>query len=90
MEASILSLRVTPNAAETRCESVAEDGTFRVRVRAQPERGKANKVLVRFLAKELRIGRTQIEWVSGETSRLKRLRVHGLSVQEIQDRLLPS
>ena len=56
MEASILRVRATPKASETRCESVTEDGTFRIRLQAQPEKGKANKAHARFLAKQLGVG----------------------------------
>lgn len=87
MGPSVLSVRVSPSASETRCESIADDGSVRIRVQASPEKGKANQALVRFLAKRLRVGRSQIEWISGEASRHKRLRIHGLDAQEIYRRL---
>ncbi|MBI3269171.1 MAG: DUF167 domain-containing protein [Planctomycetes bacterium] len=76
----VLTLKVRPGASATRVVGRIElpDGpALRVDVAAPPERGKANAELVRFLAKALGVGRGQLELVAGETSHLKRVRVHG-------------
>lgn len=74
-------LRVTPNAAADRIEGAEtrDDGTvvLRVRVRAVPDRGKANAAVVALLAKALDVARGAVSLVSGETARQKTLRVAG-------------
>lgn len=44
-----------------------------VRVAAAPTDGEANAAVIKLLARELRVPRSAIEIVSGETSRHKRL-----------------
>ena len=77
----LLSLRVTPNAgrdgidgAETR-----DDGStvLRVRVRAVPDKGKANAAVMMLLAKTLGVPKSAITLVTGETSRQKTLHIAG-------------
>ena len=84
----IISERVVPHASRTQCESRDDEGAYRNRVQAVPEKGKANKALVQFLAKRLRIGRGRITLISGETARTKRLEIQGLTESEIDVRLL--
>jgi uncharacterized protein len=47
-------------------------GTLKVAVTAPPEEGRANKALAELLAKTLGFKRSQVELLSGETSREKR------------------
>jgi uncharacterized protein YggU (UPF0235/DUF167 family) len=44
-----------------------------VRVAAAPEKGKANEELVSWLSDELEVPRRELELLSGQTSRLKRI-----------------
>jgi uncharacterized protein (TIGR00251 family) len=73
----VVHLKVTPNASKNKiCDVI--DGTFgnkllRIRVKATPEDGNANKELIRFLAKEWRISSFSISLLSGQTSRIKTL-----------------
>ncbi len=76
-----LSVRLTPNGGRD-CidgiESDAEGDTFlKARVCAVPENGKANKALVALLSKKLRVAKSAISFISGETARKKILRIEG-------------
>lgn len=53
------------------------DGAIKIRIGAPPVDGAANEALIRFLASEFRVGRTQVRLESGQTSRRKRVRVCG-------------
>lgn len=68
-------VKVSPNASRNEICGVAEDqnGTFflRVKITATPEDGKANKALIKFLAKQWGVAPSKIEIVSGENSRRK-------------------
>ncbi len=74
-----LRLRVIPNAAHDRIEGfeTLADGTsvLKLRVRAVPDKGKANAAVVALLARALGIPRSAVELVAGETARLKTVRV---------------
>lgn len=50
-----LRIRVRPRAQKTRVLQIREDGTVEIAVAAPPEKGKANKTLLRFLARILGI-----------------------------------
>ncbi len=77
----LLSLRVTPNASADRIEGVEDrdDGSavLRIRVTAVPDRGKANAAVTALLAKGLGIPKSTITLVSGDTARLKTVRLAG-------------
>jgi uncharacterized protein YggU (UPF0235/DUF167 family) len=74
-----LSVRLTPNGGRDvleRLETSADDYVvLKARVSAVPENGKANKALIALLAKSLRIPKSTISFISGETARKKILRI---------------
>lgn len=77
----LLSVRLTPGAAR---ESVGglwtdEKGAHWLcaRVRTVPEKGRANAALIALLAGTLDMPRGAISLESGDTNRLKRLRIKG-------------
>ncbi len=84
-----LTVRVTPRSSR---ESVAlgADGTVHVRVSAPPAEGQANRAVVEALARAMRIPKSNISIVSGETSRTKTVEIRGISRNEIQERLPPA
>lgn len=88
----LLRLRVTPNAGRDVIEGfeALADGTtvLRIRVSAVPEKGKANAAVIALLAKALRLPKSAISLVSGDTARLKTVRIDGdpdLSVFQTAD-----
>lgn len=76
-----LFVRVTPNAGRDAVEGVEfrDDGTavLRLRVKAVPDRGKANAAVVALLAKALGLPKSRLSVVSGETARLKTIAIAG-------------
>lgn len=77
----LLSVRLTPGSAK---EDIGGGWTdahgahwLSARVRAVPEKGKANAALIALLAKRLDWPRGAILLESGDTNRLKRLRIQG-------------
>ena len=75
-----LEVRVTPRASSSRVEvERRSDGAFEVRVRvtAPPERGKANREVVKLLARELGVAPATLAIVRGAGSRRKTVRIGG-------------
>jgi hypothetical protein len=75
-----LAFRVslTPKAGSNRIDGVLqgpEGQVLKVRITAVPEKGKANKALIKLLAKETGIASGRFDVISGTTSRKKRLLV---------------
>lgn len=77
----LLAVRLTPNGGRDALEGVeiAGDGLahLKARVIAVPEKGKANKALIVLLAKAIKVPKSEITVVSGETARQKILRIEG-------------
>jgi uncharacterized protein (TIGR00251 family) len=74
-------VRVTPNAGADRIEGVEtrDDGTevIRVRVRAVPDKGKANDAVIALLAKALGVPKGAVALTGGGTARQKALHIAG-------------
>jgi uncharacterized protein (TIGR00251 family) len=67
-----------------------EAGVLKVRVAAPPIKDKANRALVRLLAKTLGVKSGQVEILSGHKSRRKTVRVHGAESDLIADLMRPA
>lgn len=63
------------------------DGAYLIRLNAPPVEGAANAELVELLADLLGVPRRNVTIVSGERSRLKRVRITGVSDAEVSRRL---
>jgi len=64
-----------------------QNGALKVSVTQVAEKGKANAALIDVLAKELRLKRSQIELIAGETQSQKRFLISGVSRDELKTRL---
>ncbi|KSV61590.1 MULTISPECIES: DUF167 domain-containing protein [Ensifer] len=85
-----LTVRLTPNGGRDAIDGLetAADGEeyLKVRVRAVPEKGKANQALLAFLAKTLGLAKSKLSLISGETQRKKILRIES-DPEELMKRL---
>lgn len=75
-------VRLTPRASREEVCGIAEGvngAALQVRVRAVPEKSKANKALLELLAKWLGIAKSDITLVGGGKSRFKRVHIAGSS-----------
>lgn len=70
----LLSVRVQPKASRDEIIGPHENA-LKIRITAPPVDGKANTHLIRFLAKTFGVPKSRVEIVSGESGRLKRLRI---------------
>jgi len=73
-KSTLLSVRVHSRTSLNRHE-LSADGVLHVWVTAPAVDGAANKALIKYLATILSIPPSQISLVSGETSRMKRVRI---------------
>ncbi|MDC0834417.1 DUF167 domain-containing protein [Geitlerinema sp. CS-897] len=70
----IVTVKVKPNSKQQSI-IVEDDGSFTVRLQSPPIDGKANKELVKLLAKRFGVRKSQVTIRSGETSRIKRIEI---------------
>lgn len=84
-EGVILKIYVQPRAERTEIYEVDEwRGRLKVRIRAPPVGGKANREVEKFFSKILR---AQVSIIRGVTSREKDLLIRGATEEEVRDRL---
>ena len=77
-------IRVKLLPKSSRNQIVGREGDhFKVKVTAPPIEGRANKALIDLLAKKLHVPKSHIEIISGKHSRLKWIRIDGLSQEVI-------
>lgn len=81
-----LALKVVP-ASSRDCVAGWLEDVLKVRVRAAPERGKANAAVEELLADALAISPDAVRIVSGMTTARKTAEISGLSLAEIHERL---
>jgi uncharacterized protein (TIGR00251 family) len=82
-----ISLRVYPNAPKNEVTGFA-GGLLRVRIAAPPVKGKANRELISFLSRLLKVGPEAIAITRGHTSRNKTISVTGFPPEELLRQLL--
>jgi len=85
---TILPVSVTPRAGRDQVVGW-QAGALKVRLKAPPVEGRANAALIKFLAKTLGLKQNQIEIAAGQTGRHKRIRLQGLTRDELLARLPP-
>ncbi|MFO7937437.1 MAG: DUF167 domain-containing protein [Kiritimatiellia bacterium] len=78
----ILTIRVTPRASRSEI-SGAEENWLKVRLKAPPVDGKANKELITFFARLLKVSKSSVSICSGESSRLKRIHIKEIAADRI-------
>jgi uncharacterized protein (TIGR00251 family) len=79
------TVRVVTRAAETEFAGLQEDGSLKVRLQASPAGDPAaNKELIDFLAKQLKVDVKKIEIVAGAEGRDKLVSVEGISTQDVE------
>ena len=77
----ILHLRAKPNARANQL-LVAPDGSITVRLKAPPQEGQANSVLLAYLAEVFDTSKSRVELVSGHTATFKKVAL--LDVDEME------
>lgn len=81
-----LTVKVIPNAARNMVVGWL-DGRLKLKVSAQPEKGKANKAVIRLLAHVFQISTKNIELLSGSTHSIKVFELTGLNHEQVQQRV---
>ena len=79
----VLSVHAQPGAGRTAVVGRHGDAV-KVRVAASPEGGRANEAVTALVATTFGVKPEQVELVSGDASRSKRVKVSGVDVDEIR------
>jgi uncharacterized protein (TIGR00251 family) len=84
-----ITVKVTPKASRNSVLG-AEETWLRIALTAPPVDGKANEAARRFLAEALDVSKSSVSLLSGQTARLKRFAVAGVSPETAKSILLKS
>lgn len=71
----VFDVKVVPSSGKSECK-LDKNGALKCYVKSPPENGKANKELVKMLAKGLGLAQGEVEIMAGETSRNKRIKIN--------------
>jgi uncharacterized protein (TIGR00251 family) len=82
-EGCVLPVRAQPGARRNGVQG-EQNGALKVAVTAPPEDGRANTALVEVLRDALGVKRSQIELLSGQTSREKKFLIRGVKKAELE------
>jgi uncharacterized protein (TIGR00251 family) len=83
-----LRLHIQPGAKKTEVAGLHGEA-LKIRLAAPPVDGKANACLIAFLANQLGVAKASITLMSGDTSRVKRVRIDGVGAALVREALLP-
>ncbi len=80
----IIKIKVIPKAS---CNEIVEweGDVLKIRLKAVPEKGKANAELIKFLAAFFHLAKSNVRLVTGDASRQKKIRICGIELKEIQN-----
>ncbi len=85
-EGVILSVKAKPRSSRAGLDGIF-DGAVRVRIRSAPVDGKANKELIETLAYAFDLPKSSVVFISGETSKTKRILLKGLTAPQARSHL---
>jgi uncharacterized protein (TIGR00251 family) len=77
----ILHIQAKPNARQNQLLP-GPDGRWTVRLAAPPQDGKANTVLLAYLAEVFGVAKSSVQLLSGHTAPFKKLEISGVSEDE--------
>ena len=78
----MLNVRAAPRSSRPGIDGIALDA-IKVRVKAAPVDGKANKEILETVADALGVPKSSVSFKSGETSKTKRLFVAGITAARV-------
>jgi len=86
-EGAVFTAKIVPGSSgPTRICGLLNE-MLKVKVSAAPEKGKANKCLIEFLAEQLGVKKNTVSIISGTTSPIKRVKVSGMSADTLLKKL---
>jgi uncharacterized protein (TIGR00251 family) len=82
----VFGAKLVPSSSRTAICGLL-DGVLKIKVSAPPEKGKANRSLLEFLAEQLGVKKNAVTIISGKTNQIKRIQILGISAERVLRRL---
>ena len=87
-EGSVIEIYAQPRASRTRIIGL-HDNMLKIGLAAPPVDGKANRALLKWLARALKLPASRLSLIAGDSGRRKRLLVMDIEPAELANRILP-
>lgn len=81
----IVRLKIIPNSSKN--ELIWENEGLKIKITAQPIENKANKALIEFFSKNLKIAKSNIQIIKGELNKEKTLFIQGINEEYFKNKL---
>jgi uncharacterized protein (TIGR00251 family) len=78
--------KIVPGSSKNKIVGVYND-TIKIAVTAPPVEGKANKKCIAYLAKYFDVAKSKIEIISGQTSKIKLIKIYDISQKDFLDKI---
>lgn len=85
-QGAVLACRVSPSSSRNEITAITED-TVKVRVTSAPVDGKANRAVIALFSKTLKVPKSGITILKGETGKIKKILVRGITAAVAINRL---
>ena len=82
----VFVVKIVPGSSRTAACGLL-NGMLKIKISAPPERGKANRALLDFLAKQLGVKKNTVALISGHISPVKYVQVSGISAETLLKKL---
>ncbi|MBF0407231.1 MAG: YggU family protein [Candidatus Riflebacteria bacterium] len=80
----ILSVHVVPRSSKNEISELLGENC-KIKIKAPPVDGKANKEIVEFLAKAFSVPKKAVIILGGESSKSKRIQINGLTAEKAEE-----
>lgn len=82
----MLTVKVVPASSRTSLAGLL-NGMLKIKVAAAPQKGKANRALIEFIAKKLGVKKNAVRIIAGETNQVKNVEVAGITAEQALEKL---
>ncbi len=86
-DGTVITMKVVPGSSGTTHMCGLLDGMLKIKVSAPPEKGKANQCLLKYLSRALDVKKNTLNIISGQTGRVKQVKVSGVSAEMLRTKL---
>ena len=83
----LLTIQVKPNSRQQELIINSNENSVIIQVKSPPDKGKANREIIKMLAKILDISSSKITMVAGHTSRTKKIAIESIDIIRIKEKL---
>jgi uncharacterized protein (TIGR00251 family) len=83
----IIQVKVVPRSSKTMIDGIY-DGALKIRLTSPPVDNAANRDLIAFLSRKLKVPKSAVQIIGGEKSREKRLALTGVEESDILNLIL--